>query len=75
MLVTDPLAFLFRPVNITIGTEEIKMFLTHSRYIEDGKFVADDSTTAIPVNTNLKIFSTIISTTRTPIKIIFLRMS
>ena len=74
VLVKDPLAFIFLPMNLSADAKEIKMFITPSEYIKDGDFMAKNKTVPIPVDVNFQILSTIISTARTPIKIIFTRI-
>ena len=74
VLIKDPLAFIFLPMNLSADAKEIKMFITPSEYIKDGDFMEKNKTVPIPVDVNFQILSTIISTARTPIKIIFTRI-
>lgn len=73
ILVRDPLAFtLCRSTNN--DEKAIEMHITHSDRVKDNKLVIEYKETIFPAKIQLQVLSQIISTTRKPIRVIFVRV-
>lgn len=73
ILVSDPLAFTFCRGGGK-DSQVIEMHITHPVAITNGKLIVSDKESVFPIHMQLQILSQIISSTRKPIKVIFVKM-
>lgn len=72
ILVKDPLAFTLCKV-VKKGENTIEMYITNTDSINGNKLVIEDKESIFPATIQLQILSQIISTTRKPIRVIFVK--
>lgn len=72
--VKEPLAFMFKLMKIKDEIKRVTMLITYSNIIRNCNFIVKENDIILPDNSKLQVLSKIISATKKPISIVFIKI-